>query len=267
LLTAIGVWLMISYWAKRPIRALVIVGLGWLLVVVAVAFTLEKSAESNKHFGNSMRAFANDAQHYIGAGGSPPTFKPTGDAANDLFGRVMNDLSQEIYPVMARMNAELNSLREKDVYETSVLTNTASLETEARKRIEGQRIIEKYRHDLPNAFEAFRQKLASYNVPDAQKKNAVAGFEDARAYFSQKSETMFNLLGKKEKTELDFLRFMDGTFNEYELKDGKISFHNAMARQTYQGLTKSIDDTAKEIGAFRKEQLDGVNANIQKLSR
>jgi hypothetical protein len=216
-----------------------------------------------------MRGFVNDAQHYIEAGGTgtPPTFKSMGDATHDLFGRVMNDLSQEIYPVMARMNAELNSLGEKDVYETSVLTNTASLGTEARKRIEGQRIIEKYRHDLPSAFEAFRQKLASYNVPDAQKKNAVAAFEDARSYFSRNSEIMFNLLGKKERTELDFLHFMNGIFNEYELKDGKISFHNAMARQTYQGLTKSIDDTAKEIAAFRKERLDGVNANIQKLSR
>jgi hypothetical protein len=60
---------------------------------------------------------------------------------------------------------------------------------------------------------------------------------------------------------------MDGSFNDYELRDGKILFHNAGARQRYQEFAKSIADTAREIVAFRKEQLDGVNANLQKLSR
>ncbi len=106
--------------------------------------------------------------------------------------------------------------------------------------------------------------MASYNIPDEQKKNALAGLEDTRTSFSRQSETMFNVLGKKEKNELDFLYFMAGSFNEYELKDGKLFFHNAMARQRYIELAKSIEDTARETAAARKEWLNNVNTNIQK---
>jgi hypothetical protein len=270
LFAGIGAWLVVSYASKRPRRALLILSVVWLLLAVGSVFYLQKSIESKKEFGNAMRAFVNDAQRYIDAGATGPatTMKPMGGAANDLFGRFMNDLAQEIYPVIARMNTELSGLDEKDVFETSVLTNKASLETEARKRIESQRIIEKYRSDLPRAFDAFRQKVASYNGPYEQKKNAMASLEDLRPEFSRKYETMFNLLGKKEKTELDFLYFMAGSFNEYELKkDGKLFFHNATARQRYIELAKSIEDTAKETEAFRKETLDDANANMQKLSR
>jgi len=141
------------------------------------------------------------------------------------------------------------------------------LETEARKRIESQRIIEKYRNDLPRAFDAFRQKLASYNIPDEQKKNAVTGFEDARLNFSHRSETTFNLLGKKEKTELDFLYFMASAYNEYELQDGKLFFRSPTAGQRYRELAKSVENTAKGVEAVRKEWLNNVNTNIQKLSQ
>jgi hypothetical protein len=75
-------------------------------------------------------------------------------------------------------------------------------------------------------------------------------WEDIRPKLSHQYETLFNLLGKKEKTEFDFLSFMAGTSNEYKLKDGKISFNNAAAGQRYGELTKDIDDTAKKIAAF-----------------
>jgi hypothetical protein len=240
-----------------------------VLVVAAMVYTVQKSAESNKQFGNSLRAFTSDAQHYVEQGGTgpAPTIKPTGDATIDWGGRVLNGIFQEVASVIARMNKELNDLDEKNVFETSVLTNKASLEGEASKRIESQRIIAKYQNDLPRVLDPFPQKLASYNMPDGLKKNAVAGFEDARLTVSHRYETMFNLLGKKEKTELDFLYFMNGAFNEYDLKDGKISFRSPMTRQRYRELTKSITDTAEEIAAFRKEWRDDVNANIQKLSR
>jgi hypothetical protein len=234
-----------------------------------MVYTVQKSAESNKQFGNALQAFTSDAQHYVEEGGTgpAPTIKPIGDATIDLGGRVLNDIFQEVASVIARMNKELNDLNEKNVFETSVLINKASLEGEARKRIESQQIIAKYQNDLPRVLDAFPQKLASYNMPDGLKKNAVADFENARLNITPRYETMFNLLGKKEKTELDFLYFMTGAFHEYDLKDGRISFRGAMTGQRYRELTKSITDTAEEIAAFRKEWLDDVNANIKKLSQ
>jgi hypothetical protein len=148
------------------------------------------------------------------------------------------------------------------------LSTKTGLEAEARKRIESQRIIEKYRNGLlPHAIDAFRQKAATYNIPDKQKQDIMRGFEAARPTFSHQSETMCNLLEKKERTELDFLNFMASAYNEYELKDGKIFFHSATVRQRYPELAKSVEDTAKDIAAFRKEQLEKANSNIQKLSQ
>jgi hypothetical protein len=60
---------------------------------------------------------------------------------------------------------------------------------------------------------------------------------------------------------------MSGSFNEYELKDGKLFFHNAVASQRYRELTKSIEDTGKETAAFRKQKLEDASAAMQKLSR
>jgi hypothetical protein len=269
LLTAIGVWLMISYRSKRPIRALLIVSVGWLIAVGGLAYTFQKSAESNKQLGNAMRAFANDWQGYVRAGGSGalPTVKPTGDATTDLLGHCMNNFSQEVGSFFDGMYKELDALGEKDVFETSVLTNKANLETEARKRIEGQRIIATYRSNLPRTIDAWRQKLASYNLPGEQKSGLVNGFENGRPKFSHQYETLFNLLGNKEKAQFDFLSFMAGAFNEYKLNDGKIFFNNATVRQRYRELTKEIEDTIKETAAFRKESLENASVNLQKLSQ
>jgi hypothetical protein len=169
LFAIIGVWLVVSYLrrgsklSKRSKSTLLILSVGLLLFVAAMAYTIQKSAESNKQFGNAMRAFATDVQGYAKAGGTGnfPTFKPTGDADTDLFGRYMNDLFQSVASVFAGMNRELDALGEKDVFETSVLTSKPSLEAEARKRSESQRIIAKYRNDIPGTLDAFRQKVAS----------------------------------------------------------------------------------------------------------
>jgi hypothetical protein len=85
---------------------LLIVSVCFLLFSVGVVYNLQKSKESNKQFGNALREFANDTQHYVkkGGTGNAPTFKPTGDATNDLIGRFLS----EIASVSAGMNKELN---------------------------------------------------------------------------------------------------------------------------------------------------------------
>src|SRR6266404_8043907 len=151
------------------------------------------------------------------------------------------------------LNKELDALGEKGVFETSVLSNKASLDTEAAKRIEGQRIIAKYRTDFPRTIDAFRQRLASSTeLTNEQKKGAIAGLEASRQKVSQQYETMFNLLGNKEKAEYDFLSFMGGAFNEYQLRDRKISFNSTIVRERYHELAKEIEDTTKQTAAFSK---------------
>jgi hypothetical protein len=113
LLAATGAWLVFSFLRSGRNRLtlgqvlpLLIVSVCFLLFSVGVVYNLQKSKESNKQFGNALREFANDTQHYVkeGGTGNAPTFKPTGDATNDLIGRFLS----EIASVSAGMNKELN---------------------------------------------------------------------------------------------------------------------------------------------------------------
>jgi len=155
LLAGTGVWLVSSYLrtgrklSKRSRRMVLILSVGLLLFVLGAAHYLQKSAESNKQSGDALRAFGNDVHRYVEAGGTGnfPTIKPTGDAATDLIGRCMNDLFQDAGSFFGGMNRELNALKEKGVFETSVLSDKRSLETESRKRL--QRIqIERWKNFL-----------------------------------------------------------------------------------------------------------------------
>jgi hypothetical protein len=225
--------------------------------------------ESNRQFANTARAFAKDAQHYLeeGTDGKLPTITAGGTSKNEMLGQAMNDLFQEMGPPIANMNAELNALEMKDVFETSVLNSKANLAAEARKRIQSQEIIEKCRKDLPQAIEAFGRKAASYNVPDRQKKIIMDALGNARSNFLQQSQTMFNLLQRTEKSELDLLNFMNGSFAEYELKDGKLVFRNGTSRQKYDELAKGAVNAAKELEAFRKTMVEAQARNLERLER
>jgi hypothetical protein len=97
--------------------------------------------------------------------------------SNDVVGRSMDDLVQEFAAAGNGMIGQLSALDEKDVFEPYVLSNKTILEAEARKRIEGQRIIEKFRNDLPHTLYAIGQKAASYNISDEQKQALMSGLK------------------------------------------------------------------------------------------
>jgi curved DNA-binding protein CbpA len=186
--------------------------------------------------------------------------------SNDVVGRGMDDLVQEFTAANNGMMGQLRALDEREVLAPDVLSNKTILEAEARKRIEAQRIIEKFRNDLPYALDAVRQKAASYNISDEQKQALMSGFEKARPHLSLQIETICNLWEKRERSELDFLHFMASAYNKYELKDGKVFFRSATSGQRYSEFVKSFENSDKEIDAARKEWLN-IKTNIRKLSQ
>ena len=187
--------------------------------------------------------------------------------SNDVLGRSMDDLVQEFAAAVAGMSRQLSALDEKNVLEPYVLSNQTSLEAEVRKRIEGQRIIEKFRNDLPHTLDAMRQKAASYNISDEQKRVLVSRFEKARPNFFLESERICNLLEEREKSELDFLNFMaSASYNESELKDGKVLLHTPRATQ----LANRVENSAKAVEAAIQNgptNLNNLKTNIRRLSQ
>ena len=193
-------------------------------------------------------------------GGTAYYFQKSKEEPNKKFA---NDLFQEFAAAIVAMNRELKILDEKNVFDPSVLSNKTSLEAEARKRIESQRIIEKFRNDLPHALDLFRQKAAVYNISDEQKQALMSGFEKVRPNLSHQGETICNLLQKRDRSELDFLNFMASADNEYELKDGKVFFRSPRAAQ----LAKSVEDSAWEVDAAIREWRNNLKTNIRELSQ
>lgn len=227
-----------------------------------------KRRESNRQFATTARAFATDAQRYVEEGGTGqiPKARSTGDRTSDEILQRLNDLTQAVAPVFAKMNKQISALQAKDVFDTSVLLNRTTLETEARKRTESQRIAQKTRTDLAQAVNSVLQTKPQNN--SEQSEQIQRGFENGiRTNLSPQWEKILTLLENKETAEFNFLTFMAGVRDEYELKGGKISFQTTASREKYNALAKNAEKTATELEALRTQMLDAQARNLEKLER
>ena len=217
----------------------------------------------NKQFGNVLQEFADDAEKSLDTG-VLPKFKPPGDKTLDSEILVLNDILQEAFSVMGRINEELDNVNEKPVFDPLVLSSRASLKAEAEKRVESQRIIQKWQPELPRAiFDAIAKKVASYNRSDKQE--IIRAIERARPKLFHQSETICNLRDKKEAAELAFLSFMAS--NDYQSKDGEVRFPTQAASQQYLRLSQNIQDNADEMEAFRQQTLSRARERAEKFGR
>jgi hypothetical protein len=265
---AIGLWVVVNHlitgkkWSKWVSLTLaILLGLG----LTGLGYRIQSNSERNKRFGNVLRGFADEAEKSM-ENGTLPKFNPPGDKTLDVESRVLTDMAQAMISVMGRMNKELEDVYEKDVFDLSVLSNKASLKAEAEKRIESQRIIQKWRPELPRlVFDAMKTKVDSYNHRD--KEQIIRGMEEAMINQRPMFETMFNLLEKKETAEQDFLSFMAS--RDYQIKDGQMIFRSRTATQSeqYNALGQRVEDSYKEIEAFRKQRLDDMKKNAQKFGQ
>ena len=278
LIVAIGVWLVVSYLSKRPRRTLLILSVSWLLFAVGAAYYLQKSKESNKQFATALRQFANDAQNYVegGSTGKTPSFKSTGDPVNDQILQLLSEFYQSVLPVFADMGKKLGDLETQDDAFKAVVSSKAGLrakfETEVRKQIESERVIQNTRNDLTRAVNAFLQNVALPNVSRQQRGQIRRGLEDGiKTTFNAQCEMMFTLLEKKEKAKLEAFDFLVAACDYTEFKEGKTGANallfSTATRQRIDELLKRADSAAEEVNAFQKKQSENTKAKIDQLGR
>ena len=263
-----GLWMVVNHlitgkkWSKWVSRILAIL---LVLMIAYLGYRIQSNIESNKKFGNVLRKFADDAEK-TPDNGTLPKFKSPGDGTVDKDIQVMNDMLQETFSVMDRMNKELDSVGDKPVYDLSVLSSKTSLKAEIQKRIESYHIIQKWQPELPRAiFDAISKKVDSYNRPDKQE--IIRAIEGARPTFVHQSETMCNLLAKKQTAEQAYLSFMAS--KDYQFKDGKVFFRTQTAAQSeqYRALMQRIEDSTNEMEAFRQQWLSEVKKKAEKFGQ
>jgi hypothetical protein len=265
---AAGLWMWVNYWVTRQKWSKWIsLAFAMLLAsgVIYLGYRLQSNFERNKRFGDVLRGFTDEAEKSM-KNGTLPKFNPPADKALDLESRLLTDMGQAMVSVMGRMNEELESVGEKPVFDPSVLSSKTTLKEEINKRIESYHIVQKWQPQLlSEVSDAMKKKVDSYNHPDKEK--IIGGMEQAMIEQRPMVETMCNLLEKKETAEQAFLSFMASS--DYEFKDGKVLFRGLTATQSeqYDTLGQRVEDSYKEIEAFRKERLDEMKKRAAKFGQ
>ena len=136
------------------------------------------------------------------------------------------ELMKKLSAFLDSMEAEVDSLQKHEVFDTALLNKKLDLEAEIHKRIGSQQILEKYRKDMPLIIESTRNKLAAINASKDAKHSASAmsGFDAMIKTQLPQFEEMFTHRLEREKADLEFLKFMVANYEDYEIKEGVISF-------------------------------------------
>jgi hypothetical protein len=226
-----------------------------------------KSQEDTRRQVTNAIEFASNASKVVQQGntGAFPNIKPSGNANKDALLQPLNDFTKELVQVVGNMNQGIEALQERPVFETALLTNKSGLETEVRKRIRGQEIIEKCKQSVAPIIEATRQRYELVDAPEKDRRSALRGFEESIQKKASDREMFFRLSLQQQKVELDFLQFMARAYEDYRFQEEKISFGSRENSQKYQKLATSIETTENELEAFRKKQADSFNATKSQL--
>jgi hypothetical protein len=265
-ITAAGLWMCVNFWIPKKnwsrwisLTFALLLALG----VIYLGYRAQSNFERNKRFGDVLRGFTDEAEKSM-KNGTVPKFNSTRDKALDPESRLLTDMGQAMVSVMGRMNEELESVGEKPVFDPSVLSSKTTLKEEINKRIESYHIVQKWQPQLlSEVSDAMKKKVDSYNDPD--KKKIIGGMEQAMIDQRPMVETMCNLLEKKETAEQAFLSFMASS--DYQFRDGKVFFRDRTATQSeqYNAFGQRVEDSYKEIEAFRKQRLDEMKKRADKF--
>jgi len=206
----------------------------------------EKAAESDRQLANELTSLQEFFKN--GAVGDIPEFKPTGDKEEDALLQTLNDFYRKYVQIYREMNGKLQALDERSIFDDLLLTNKPSLESEIRKRIVGQQIIEAFTTSAVLMLEDARKRCKSQNVSDD---GALKSFDESVPQF----KAMFASWIKIQKNDQEFLQFLDDNFTDYKLEDGKIMFGSSTNVQKYAELAKNVQDAITEAEGFQTRAL------------
>lgn len=219
----------------------------------------EKATESNRLEVDNVNSLEKFIQG--GATGDIPEFKPTGDSDRDAFVLTARDFNTEYFQGWRKTGADIEALQEISISDCLLFTNKLYLEPQIQNRIAGQQIIAKFKTNALSMIENFKQKCAKLSVTEEYKQGILKSLDK----MSPQYEAMFDASIKSQKTDQALLQFLHDNFEDYEFKDGAISFTTAAKRQKYDELAKDVLDANAEAEELQKRGLAAVEAAKAKL--
>lgn len=224
----------------------------------------QRSKEESKQISESLMDIVGQATN-----GTISHIKPTGNAELDTALQPLLRLMQQFSKSLEQMEQEIASLQQEDVFSVSMLTNKSNIQSEITRSIAAQKIFEKYHSQFPAMVDAARKKYDGLNVSEDIKRGSIKGFDESLSKQRPQVEEMFNLRERREAANLQFLQFMLGAFDDYQMKDSGISFKSDTNLSKYKLFVKNIQDSIREAEEFQKRQFQTVEetkAKIQKIA-
>jgi hypothetical protein len=217
----------------------------------------QKTQASN----NQLVSDINSLEEFIkqGAVGNIPELKPTGDADTDAFLAALSVFYAKYFQIVRHANQEIQSLQEKDVFDDSVfvVTNKSILEAEIQKRVAAQKIIEGLSANTLSLIDGLKKQIAIIKISNEYKDGLLLGINN----MSSKYDKYFAAQIKTENAEHDYLQFMDGIFDGYQLKD------NADTERESSNLVKRVQDGRAEMQGILNQNTATVEAAKAKLQQ
>jgi hypothetical protein len=170
---------------------------------------------------------------------------------------------------LVRMEAEITEVNPFDVSSITLVTNKSAIESEIRKRIDTEAIIQRYQKDFPRMIDSARQKYGSLNISDDVKKAALRQFEDTLKVQLPTVDEMFSLRLRRQKADSDLLQFLLTEFNGYHATEEAIAFDLPTKQKEYLGLLQNIEIVMKDAEAFQhrqNEKMESAKGKIRQLT-
>jgi hypothetical protein len=264
-------WAVHGFFGKRKGYMFLVFAITWTIVMAWCCISFRTSYNSSRAESqaedNQVSTLASNFLDYAQNknGGSLDKIKSSITTDNNSVLSPVMEYAKDLAAAVEKENQMIDDLKEKDIYDLTLLTNKFEMESEIGKRQEAQAIIETFKTNLNELTENTRLKYDQIVAPAKDKASALHGFEQSIEKQEPMRESSYRLLIAQQKSESDYLQFMVDSFNDYQIKDGKILFSTDEALAGYNSHLKTIEDTAKEMADLRNGMLDSTKKTAEQL--
>jgi vacuolar-type H+-ATPase subunit H len=264
-------WAVHGFFGKRKGYMFLVFAITWTIVMgwccISFRTAYNSSRAKSQAEDNQLSTLASNFLDYAQNqnGGSLDKIKNSiSTDTNSVLSPIM-DFAKDLADAVGKRDQMMADLNEKDIYDLTLLTNKSEMVSEIGKRQKAQAIVETFKTNVNKMIGNTRLKYDQIVAPAKDKASALQGFEQSIEKQEPMRESSYRLLIAQQKNESDYLQFMVDSFNDYQIKGGKILFSTDEALAGYNSHLKTIEDTEKEMADLRNGMLDSTKKTAEQL--
>jgi hypothetical protein len=264
-------WVVHSFFGNRKGYRFLVFAITWAVVMTSWSLKFREGLNASRLKSqvehNQVTTLASNFLEYAQNenGGSLHKIKTSLSADTDSFMIPIMEFTKNLFEAVGKRDQAMAGLREKDIYDLTLLTNRFEMQSEIKKRQKGHEIVETFKADVNVIIENARRRYDQIAAPEKDKLSSLRGFEQSIKDKAPERESSYRLLTAQQKNECDYLQFMVDSFKDYQIKDGKILFFTDEVLAGYNRHLKIIENTEKEMVDFRTAMLNSTKQTAEQL--